>query len=159
MTMYYAGIGSRTTPQDVCNLMTRLAVSLEAKGYKLRSGGADGADKAFERGVRDTANKEIFRPKDATIEAIQLASEVHPAWHHCNDYARRLHGRNSQIILGRNLDVPVKFVICWTPKGNEVGGTALGMRLATKRGITVYNLADGDDAAHLIKEFLDGNVG
>lgn len=157
--MYYAGIGSRTTPVDVCNLMTKLAVALEIKGYRLRSGGADGADKAFERGVKSVTNKEIFRPKDATQEAIKLASEVHPAWHHCNDYARKLHGRNSQIILGRNLDTPVKFVVCWTPKGNEVGGTALGMRLATKRGITVYNLADETHAAHLIKEFLNGNVG
>ena len=156
--MYYAGIGSRTSPPDMCSLMTKLATALEVLGYKLRSGGADGADKAFERGVKNAANKEILRPKDATPAAIQLASEVHPAWHHCNDYARKLHGRNSQIILGRNLDVPVKFVICWTPKGNEVGGTALGMRLATKQGIIVYNLADEEHRNYLIKEFLNGNV-
>jgi predicted Rossmann fold nucleotide-binding protein DprA/Smf involved in DNA uptake len=49
--MYYAGIGARSTPPQILSVMTRLASKLEGMGYTLRSGGAAGADTAFERGV------------------------------------------------------------------------------------------------------------
>lgn len=143
MTKFYAGIGSRTTPDDILKLMIDLAVALRCKGLWLRSGGADGADTAFENGAgKDSI---ILRPKHATSEAIEIASQYHPAWHHCNDYVRKLHGRNAQIILGMNLDEPAEYVFCWTPKGNEVGGTALGIRIAKGYNIPVYNLAIADN--------------
>lgn len=56
------GIGSRETPDDVLALMTRIGTACEARGGKLRSGGAGGADLAFEAGWRDAANCEIFHP-------------------------------------------------------------------------------------------------
>lgn len=47
---HYAGIGSRSTPGNVCDVMTKLAWKLSDKGWILRSGGAKGADDAFYRG-------------------------------------------------------------------------------------------------------------
>lgn len=79
-------------------------------GFTLRSGGAIGADKAFEAGASN--NKEIFRPKDATEDSINLASKFHPAWNKCNDYVRKLHGRNALIILGKRLEEKANFVVC-----------------------------------------------
>jgi hypothetical protein len=139
---YYAGVGSRETPLDILNLMTRIARKLEFNNFVLRSGGAIGADSAFERGVKNNCNKKIFVAADATEPAIQLASTIHPAWHRCTDYARKLHGRNCMQILGENLDTPVKFVICWTRNAQTIGGTATAIRLAKQRGIKVYNLAN-----------------
>lgn len=55
----YAGIGSRRTPPEVLGRMRRVAERLDARGYTLRSGGADGADSAFADGATD---KEIFLP-------------------------------------------------------------------------------------------------
>ena len=70
----YAGIGSRRrTPDHILRIMTLLAFKLEGLGFVLRSGGAQGCDKAFESGVKLDANKEIFRPKHATFDAIKLA--------------------------------------------------------------------------------------
>lgn len=46
--MTYAGIGSRETPMEVLELMTKASAWLGAKGYTLQSGGAIGADMAFE---------------------------------------------------------------------------------------------------------------
>ena len=135
--MYYAGIGSRKLPWDIQQLMTKISKELDTKGYILRSGGADGADTAFEEGSN---NKEIFRPKDATPEAIKIASTIHPAWNNCNEYVRKLHGRNAQIILGRDLNQPVNFVICWTLNENS-GGTSLGIKIAKKFNIPYFNLA------------------
>ena len=60
-TMTYAGIGSRETPIEVQSKMSKVAKMLEDKGYTLRSGGADGADFAFEKGLgKISKNKEIY---------------------------------------------------------------------------------------------------
>lgn len=56
------GIGSRETPDDIMALMTRIGTACEAAGGRLRSGGAGGADLAFEAGWRDPANCEIYHP-------------------------------------------------------------------------------------------------
>ena len=140
MELLYAGIGSRRTPEYILKYMTRIASKLELLGYKLRSGGAQGCDKAFEAGVRIPENKEIFKSKDSTFEAIKLASEHHPFWERCSTPVRKLHGRNSMILLGENLNNPVKFVICYTKDGKNSGGTGLGMNIADAKSIPVFNL-------------------
>lgn len=58
----YAGIGSRETPVDVCDDMTRIAAALEARGFTLRSGFAKGADTAFELGTVRDDRREIYAP-------------------------------------------------------------------------------------------------
>ncbi len=146
---YYAGIGSRQTPSEMCSKLTLLATVLEKKGFVLRSGGAEGADKSFEKGVQSSANKIILRPRDCTKEARDLAATVHPAWHMCNNYAQELHGRNMQIILGRYLEEPAEFVIAWT-MSIERGGTSTGLRLAKRHNIPCFNFADEED----FKKFL-----
>ena len=137
--MIYAGIGSRDTPDDICITMTKLARVLSDLGYTLRSGGAAGADKAFAAGASD---KEIFRPNDATAEAIELSSKYHPAWNRCKQWAKLLHARNAQIVLGRELNSPVSFVICWTKNAKGTGGTGQGIRIAKGYNIPVYDLGN-----------------
>ena len=146
---YYAGIGSRKCPPNILRIMTHLAKYLANEGYILRSGGAEGADTAFENGAGNL--KEIFRPKDATKEAISIAKRFHPGWGHCNSYVRKLHGRNAQIILGRNLDLPVEKVYCWTPGGKILGGSGMGIKIAQHYNIAVYNLAVPDILDELMK--------
>ena len=51
--MYYAGVGSRETPLHICELMTQIAKKLSSLGWVCRSGGAEGADLAFMRGLQD----------------------------------------------------------------------------------------------------------
>ena len=53
-------------------------------------------------------------------QALVLAGQVHPAWHRCDDYAKRLHARNCMQILGRNLDEPADFVVCWTKTEDQL---------------------------------------
>ncbi len=150
---FYAGIGSRSTPPEECEKLTRLASILESKGYILRSGGADGADKAFEAGVKDPKNKIILRPKHSTKEAEAVASKIHPAWHMCNEYARQLHGRNVQLVLGQSLDQPASLVIAWT-QAVDGGGTRTGLYLAADRDIPCFNLAKYNDAKELSEYIL-----
>lgn len=143
----YAGIGSRETPEPILDYLESLAGVYAKRGWTLRSGGALGADKAFERGC-DKADgaKEIYRPEDATPAAMKHAAKYHPKWIYLSPYARKLHARNSFIILGPSLNDPVDVVICWTRSGLKLGGTAQGLRIAEDYGIPILNLGDLYDA-------------
>ena len=155
----YTGVGSRSTPDEVLELMAELALSLGARGWRLRSGRARGADDAFERGAeRAAADLEVYRPdggwcglEDLTPggpseEAFALAARVHPAWERCSSYVRALHARNCHQVLGPGLDRPSGFVCCWTPDGSldgssrSAGGTGQALRIAVGAGVPVVNL-------------------
>lgn len=142
---YYAGIGSRKTPQDILDMMTKMAKYLSYHGYILRSGGAVGADKAFESGA--SSKKEIFYANDIKSDehsqmALYLAKNIHPNWDACHPYAKRLHARNVFQILGRNLDSPVDFVLCWTEEAKKIGGTRTAIILAERNNIPIFNMGD-----------------
>lgn len=141
----YAGIGSRQTPDDVCNAMTVFATRLRATGYWLRSGGAPKADRAFETGADGHCT--IYRPKHVTQAALDLAEHYHPNWAACDQYARSLHARNGFIVLGAELNQPVDFIVCWTASGGLTGGTAQALRIAAdpQWAIPVYNLFNSED--------------
>ena len=94
---------------------------------------------AFSKSILD-AKKEIFTTKDRDTYSEEIAARHHPAWNKCTEYVRRLHARNAKIILGNDLKTPVKFVVCWTSNGTDIGGTGLGIRIANTYNIPVYNL-------------------
>ena len=97
------------------------------------------------------------RNKDLISETERIASEVHPAWDRCNEWARGMHSRNCHQILGYDLQSPVDAVICWTPDGRIQGGTATAIRIAMKYDIPVFNLGVSDKKSVLndIKNFLE----
>ena len=155
----YAGIGSRKTPNHILDMMKTIAQVLEDKGFTLRSGGADGADSAFASGSND---KEVFIPWNgfngvssdkvgASPRAMEIAESIHPAWDRCSQGAKKLHGRNVHQVLGEELlpESYSKFIICWTPNGLDVGGTATAIKLAKSVGIPVFNLAIDADFQRL----------
>ena len=163
--IYYAGVGSRETSPEICHLMTRIAKRLSEKGWTLRSGGAKGADSAFELG---SALSKIYLPYDGFEkkrqyhtgcydaesfsnyqEARAIAAEFHPAWNRCSEWARKMHTRNVYQVLGMDLNTPSSCIICWTKDGGFNGGTAQSMRIAKARGIPIFNLYFQDSLAKL----------
>lgn len=155
---YYAGIGSRDTPSVIINDMNNIAFFLNKLGYTLRSGGAAGADAAFEKYAGDL--KEIYLPWErfnnnpstlypATNEARKIAATIHPHWKTMKARSRMFHARNIHQVLGFDCKSPVDFVVCWTSDGKATGGTATAINLATKRNIPVYNLFNTKDKKDL----------
>lgn len=146
---FYTGIGARKTPQNILIIMTDIAIKMQSCGYTLRSGGAEGADTAFERG---TMSKEIYYASDATEFSMEIASRYHPFWHKMGNYAKKLHGRNTFQVLGRELDTPSGLIFCWTPDGcishsersRETGGTGTAISIADANNVPVYNLKRKD---------------
>lgn len=170
MKKYYTGVGSRETPQNILSFMKDTAYVLAKNGFILRSGGADGADMAFESGCnRANGIKNIFIPwngfnnlnadnidyflctnRDKYIRARNLAKTIHPRFNSLTEGGKKLHTRNIFQVLGFNLNRKSKFLICWTPNARIVGGTATAIKLAIQNNITVYNLANEKDKADLI---------
>lgn len=175
--LYYTGVGSRATPPHILKVMTAIAKKMAFLTFILRSGGAIGADLAFEAGATEVLYAqqngliegnliqppEIFYSKDATPEARAIAGQFHPAWNAfrkdgspvVSDYAKNLHGRNAFQVLGRTLDIPSKYCICWTPDGclshatrtQLTGGTGTAISIASHYGVPVVNLQNPE---HLI---------
>lgn len=144
---YYCGIGSRETPEDVLERMTKLATILERKGYVLRSGGAIGADKAFEKGCECS---EIFLPEDEIPLWCEIFTDhFHPAPNKLKEFPRKLMNRNAMQILGRDGNTPVEFVVCWTKNGKQIGGTAQALKIAEYFNIPIFNFALEDDVETL----------
>ena len=154
----YSGIGSRRTPSDVMFDMTYIASNIQNL-YTLRSGGADGADAAFEMGVSN-GNKEIYLPwkgfnknpsmlyADPSPDALEVAKRFHPRWTSLSSAAQKLMARNVYQVLGKDLISPVDFVLCWTPdgcecqktRGKDTGGTGQAISIAEYWGIDVINM-------------------
>lgn len=154
---FYAGIGSRETPIHCQNLEEDLAVFMALQDYVLRSGHAKGSDLAFEKGCDLVkGKKEIFTAKSKIpLKAFEIAEDYHPAWYNCDAYARKLHARNSMIILGENCDEPVSFVIAYAPGSFNYGGTSQGLRIARGYNIPIFNIFEDDVYMHLHLKLVD----
>jgi len=177
--MIYAGIGSRSTPPGILNLMELIGFMMCWEGWTLRSGYAQGADRAFYQGhCQAPANgkAEIYLPWDGYngarvgvgigdflmpryyLEAEQLASKFHPAWDRCKPGAKLMHTRNCYQILGADLQTPCDLVICWTPNAKGGGGTGQALRIARHHGILIIDLADPEmeaKARDQVKRFFE----
>ena len=153
----YAGIGSRNTPDEVCNAMIYFAISL-SEHWTLRSGFAAGADKAFFAGAAfGKGDMKMFIPWEGfnnaprndsrfvvptmTPALLELAKRYHPAWDRCGLGAQKLHARNGCQVLGEDLRSPADMIVCWTVGGRGQGGTGQAIRIARDNNIPVFDLA------------------
>lgn len=177
MRGYYTGVGSRTTPIQTCEVIMELATYLANEGWVLRSGGAQGADAAFEIGCsRVSGQKEIFLPwktfngngsllHSPTNEAIEIAKKHHPSFKYLSRASQLLMSRNTHQVLGLDLKSPSTFFVCWTPDGCETsstrkkttGGTGQAISVATTHSIPIFNLKNKNCMSRLFT-FLDMQI-
>lgn len=142
-----------------------------SQGWTLRSGGAPGADTAFEDGCNqvDRKRKEIYLPwksfqkhpdpflTEPKPEAYDIAALYHPAWPYLRPPVRALMARNVHQVLGLNLDDPVRMVVCYTPDGSldgqgpDSGGTGMALRVAASEApnAVIFNIAREDHRARI----------
>lgn len=161
---FYTGIGSEKTPKQIQYLMTNIAYKLALLGYCLRSGGARGADTAFENGVdkflKDYPNSDSNSYKKIyTAEEFEFSKENYnfcckqliPILDENRDFSRfkeytqKLLLRDVQQVLGNWYDsIPSKFTIFWIPMTNiwdpNAGGTKYATRISERNNIPLFNL-------------------
>lgn len=167
---YYTGIGSRITPNEILNVMSQLGNVFKGT-YILRSGGASGADLAFEKYLNEQ-EADIFLPwknfnnhKSNLFhiknEAYDIASRHHKYWQYLKPATKKLMARNVHQVLGIMLDKPSEFLICWTPDGassseeitKDTGGTGLAISVASEFNVPVYNLKNKDVLDSISKQY------
>lgn len=94
---------------------------------------------------------------DIPEKAYAIAQLHHPNWDRLKPAVKNLMARNTQQILGRDLQSMSKFVLCWTPDGCEhdflrtykTGGTGQAIAVATTYGIPVINFANNNPLGRL----------
>jgi hypothetical protein len=166
--MIYTGIGSRNTPEHILEQMSLFAFNMTLNGHILRSGGASGADAAFQYGMQEcckTWNKDPFKLSEIYVPwrgfssesflnkelnivpsnmsaACGIAATIHPAWYRLKPGAKALHGRNVCQVLGDDFNTPSSFVLFYAEevKGKVQGGTATAVNLARKMNIPCFNM-------------------
>jgi hypothetical protein len=176
MNKIYTGIGSRSTPPKYLDEIRKIAEVLSNKDWILRSGGAEGADTAFEEGVECTCGayfkkdcdcKEVYLPWknfnknkstffDVSEEALKMAEKYHPAWKYLSRGARLLHARNCYQVLGMKLNKPSDIIICYTKDGAGKGGTGQALRIAKDYNIPIIDLGGKtSESESLLNEILN----
>ena len=80
----YSGVGSRETPSNILDLMEEVGFKLASQGWTLRSGGAIGADQAFESGM--------FRYAGYDQPYSWTPAEIYLPWAGYEDHHKFSHG-------------------------------------------------------------------
>ena len=169
--MYYTGIGSRETPDNILIMMNKLGKIYQEGGLILRSGGAPGADLAFEKLV-NSGSKNIYLPWkgfnenssqlfNITEAAYVLAEQHLPHWNYLKDPVKKLMARNVYQVLGYNLDNPSDFLVCWTQDGvtkseevsKKTGGTGMAIRVACAYSVPVFNLGKEEILQSFVEQY------
>ena len=89
--------------------------------------------------------------------AIEIAREILPGFDRWKQGVKKLMARNMMQVLGKDLNTPSDFLICWTPGGELKGGTRAAITLAFHNNVSIYNLAIEGDQIKL-SEYLK-NIG
>lgn len=159
--MIITGVGSRKIDTTQYAMILSLARFLRKRGWYLRSGGAIGADSAWEDGWVGSDQKTIYLPQEGFnkrpkndacylpptydhiwVEAEDIAQGLHQRFESLDEFARNAHTRNVYQVLGDDLRTPSDLVIaCAEPNGRSVkGGTATAFNLAKAKGIPTFNI-------------------
>lgn len=159
----YAGIGSRETPDEIQDVMTRVARHLATRAFTLQSGGAVGADRAFERGADEqktifygnarhqgvngyenvpTGNGHVLIEDGPLAERaaayVRYGLNDNQHWRNIErkPFTRNLMRRNAFQVLGADLRTPVDLVICYAPYD---GDPVLDARGGTRAAVLLAN--------------------
>lgn len=173
--MIITGIGSRQTPPEILELFEALGDEARDQGdCWIRSGHAEGADYAFEKGARDRCivylpwngfNKDkkvlgIPRTQPLREEVLEIVYRYESYARNLNDPVKLIKSRNVYQILGEDLNTPSDLVVCWTEEGEIEGGTGLAIKIALDYKIPVINVGDYDTQKNFDNILIDliGNI-
>jgi hypothetical protein len=176
MTTIITCVGSRKAPECFLRIFEEFGNYIRHKEYWARSGHADGIDYAIEKGARNRCITYLPWPgfnskcpelgairckKDINPRALEVVLSHEPYVVKLSDAIKKIKCRNVYQLVGENLDKPSDLVVCWTLRGEPVGGTGLVIKMARHAEIPIINLGclwDPDpitSVEDLIKEVED----
>jgi len=154
--MIISAIGTRQLSPGWRSLIGSFSRAIGEAEWMLRTGAAQGSDQAWcEHMPHDNVSLYLpwptyehnwwkgggYRIKhNPSAEAMKIARRYHPNWEKCTQGVRKLHARNSHILLGPECTRGSDLVVCYTVGGGDTGGTGQGIRLARREEIPVLNI-------------------
>ena len=167
MNKIYTGIGSRDVTEEEFRQMLHLSTTLGNSRYTLRSGGAGGADTAFELGCAvaqgeaeiyipwkgfgkkcQNPNSKRYIPSEDKFEEAKsylLENGVIPWFERMKQGAQKLHARNYYQCIG--MGVVSDFMIYCAEddkNGTPKGGSRTAIMLARSLDVPTYNIRNAD---------------
>ena len=144
---------SPDTPDDIRQVSYYLAKRMAELGYFL-SVVDPKAEKDAIKGAKDGEGEGEIVNK-GTVDSWEELESVHPTWYRCGAAARAWHAKRA------NAMEESQFLVIWTPNGEEsaedttlrTGGLGQAIRLASQRGMPIFNLSN-EDALTRIGEFV-----
>ena len=140
--MHYTGVGARNTPKKILKLMKKIGYYMVSKNVILRSGGAEGADTAFQKGCEKWCKENNVKFKDRQCIIIpwnnfnnhtvnvdkgittdnhwlsyDITIDTHPNDKNLKDAHMKLMQRNVTQVYGYEPHDQSGLLICWTPDG------------------------------------------
>jgi hypothetical protein len=157
MTIIITCVGSRKTPECFLRMFEEFGNYIRHKGYWARSGHASGADYAFEKGAKE--NCIVYLPWQGFNDKLPIVGHVRynykpeveeraldavlshePYVAKLSDAIKKIKCRNVYQLVGEKLNSPSDLVVCWTLRGEPVGGTGLVIKMARQAEIPIINL-------------------
>ena len=154
--MIIAGIGSRETPDRILNEMRAIGAWCWEQEIWIRSGHADGADWAFERGAQEYCiaylpwagfnSQLISKAHQHVVHESRWLDKLVWTYHPAPDKLTRgpfaLMRRNGAQVLGIDDTQRSQAIVCWTSDGLASGGTGQAIRIAqsSNYNIPVLNM-------------------
>jgi len=157
---FYTGTGSKETPQEIQDIMFKLAEKLAKQNVILRTGEAYGAEWAFKKGCHHASGqREIYLGYQESKDSLAMARELYPEWMQFPIHERREHAVKVNQVLGKALIQPSTCLILWTPdecitfnqKTQNTGHSATAIGIANRFNIPVYNLKRKDHLNQWVK--------
>jgi hypothetical protein len=149
-----AGIGSRETPPNILDEMTKIGRWCKLNNVLLRSGHAEGADYAFELGAQEQciayipwkgfndklkSKAKLYVPT-FTDDLMKSVVKFHPTPEKLSFGVQKIMARNACQILGRDMKDHSQAVVCWTKDGKDTGGTGQALRIAAHYKVPILNM-------------------
>lgn len=154
-------------------MMIDIAKYLASSGWTLRSGGARGADTAFEAGaISNNGKKHIYLPQspfnnhrvggdnflltpdEKRLARNELSFDILTHFDKMKPFAKNAHARNYFQIHGRKPEKKSQMIIYWCEEdgmGQPTGGTRTAVLLAREAGIPDFNLKHKAVALEVLK--------
>lgn len=164
--LIYTGMGSSGGSLAAVDRARRLGARMAELGWVLRTGGCPGVDRAFTAGASQQGGaSEIYLPwkgygghvglvcgPDEYQRAMQIAQKAVDNWSTLTEGQRLLKACIVLELLGSNLRMPSRVLVCWSPDGCEsaaattrrTGDAALAIHVAEQSRIPVVNIARTD---------------
>lgn len=158
-------------PDDLNVVMEKVSNLLNNNGYTVRLGGNKGLEEIPEqkftrkelhlpwRGFNEKESKSTFNAKEAYV----LAKQCSPVYDKLPDVVKAFLARNVRLILGRQLNSPLLFLITWSKDGCEAaknrsiktGNVGHVIAMADLMHVPVFNLANENAISRLESYVLD----